>query len=170
MRPPSHWLPGRVPGHVARWEDGFTYRLWVFRISLGKDCKDGLEFSHLQAPCLFKAANSHLTSWSGKTDQWKTSGWSVRIKMSLLLQNIIRHIQDKYLKPNHFLMRYDGDNFLALFHFLLICKRYSCLWPVSCSHWNQVHSSCVQIFRIRYNWVSLHKPLNVPARSQCSCG
>lgn len=86
--------------------------------------------------------------------------------MSLLLQNIIRHIQDKYLKPNHFLMRYDGDNFLALFHFLLICKRCSCLWPVSCSHWNQVHSSCVQIFRIRYNWVSLHKPLNVPAHSQ----
>lgn len=67
-------------------------------------------------------------------------------------------------------MRYDSHDFLVLFHFLLICKRCSCLWPVSCSHWNQAHSSHVQILRIRCIWVSLRKPLSVPACGQHSCG
>lgn len=90
---------------------------------LGEDSKDSPDFSHLQAPCFFKVTQSHLTSLSGKVYHWKSSSWSVLTKMSLLVQNILCHIWYQYLKPNHFLVRYDGCDFLASFHFLLICKK-----------------------------------------------
>lgn len=88
--------------------NGPTFGLWVLETFLGKDSKDRPGFSHLQAPCLFTAAHSPLTSFQQRRNQGNPSSWSALTKMSLLLQNTLCHIRYKYLKPNRFLMRYDG--------------------------------------------------------------
>lgn len=106
--PLAGWKHGRMCCLMWKWPHFQALRFKT----LGEDSKDSPGFSHLQAPCVFNAATDVLLSLSGKTYQWKSSSWCVLTKMSLLLQNSLCHIWYKYLKPNHFLMRYHGRCFI----------------------------------------------------------
>lgn len=145
--------------------------LWFF-----SDCEDNPDFSHLQAPCFFRAAYSRLTSLSGKANLWKSSSWSVLTKMSLLMQNILCHVWYQVLKLQYFLVRCDGPDFPALFQFLLIYNNGPGLYVLpDPSRASQPTAPRVPSSRTGCNQSSLQKPrkllacINILSRMWSGC-